>query len=287
MTAERSPGAAGVVLTGGRSSRMGRPKAGLEWHGSTLLHRTVAVLTRAVPGPVVVVRAPGQPLPDLPPATRVVEDPVAGRGPVQGIAAGLDALSAEAEVAFTCSTDLPFLHPAFITRVLAELTDPAVDVALPIARGFRQPLAAGYRVALAGMIENLLRAGEVRPAQLFERCRLATLFEPDLLADPALARLDPELDSVINVNTPEEYAKARARPAPHVSVERYGALAAGGGPRAVTVQAATLGAAAAAAGLPLGRHVLVTLNGERVDRNPTLPLVTGDAVAFVSAEPGG
>ncbi len=56
----------GVVLAGGRSSRMGAPKAALEWHGSTLLRRTVAIVARATGGPVVVVRANGQDLPGLP-----------------------------------------------------------------------------------------------------------------------------------------------------------------------------------------------------------------------------
>src|SRR5215213_7709623 len=58
--------AAGIVLAGGRSSRMGTPKAALEWHGSTLLRRVVGVVARSVDGPVVVVRAPGQQLPALP-----------------------------------------------------------------------------------------------------------------------------------------------------------------------------------------------------------------------------
>ena len=40
---------AGVVLAGGRSSRMGTPKASLEWHGSTLLRRTVGILARHTP----------------------------------------------------------------------------------------------------------------------------------------------------------------------------------------------------------------------------------------------
>ena len=57
------PGSAGVILAGGRSSRMGTPKAGLEWHGSTLLRRTVGILARATGGPVVEVRANGQELP--------------------------------------------------------------------------------------------------------------------------------------------------------------------------------------------------------------------------------
>jgi molybdenum cofactor guanylyltransferase len=115
--------AAGVVLAGGRSSRMGEPKAALEWHGSTLLHRAAAILCRALDGPVVVVAAPGQELPGLPDGVAVVEDPVEGRGPVQGLAAGLAEVAGRADAAFVCSTDMPFLHPAFVRRVLRSLTD--------------------------------------------------------------------------------------------------------------------------------------------------------------------
>ena len=73
-----------MVLAGGRSSRMGTPKAALEWHGSTLLRRTVGIVARATDGPVVVVRASGQDLPDLPKGTRVVDDPRDGKGPGPG-----------------------------------------------------------------------------------------------------------------------------------------------------------------------------------------------------------
>src|SRR5438309_2356939 len=109
---------AGVVLAGGPSSRMGSPKASLEWHGSTLLRRTAGIVARAAAGPVVVVRAPGQDLPALPDWAEVVDDPREDRGPVQGIAAGLAALAGRAEVAFVAATDMPFLHPAFVRRVL-------------------------------------------------------------------------------------------------------------------------------------------------------------------------
>src|ERR1700750_635188 len=144
------PGSAGVVLAGGRSSRMGAPKAALEWHGSTLLRRTVGIMARATSGPVVVVRATGQDLPELPEGTLVADDPREGKGPVQGIAAGLAALSGRADVAFVSSTDMPFLHPAFIRRVLSAVEESTgTDVALPVARGYRQPLAAAYRVSLA------------------------------------------------------------------------------------------------------------------------------------------
>ncbi|MDF3051507.1 MAG: molybdopterin-guanine dinucleotide biosynthesis protein A-like protein [Pseudonocardia sp.] len=56
----RGAGSAGVVLVGGRSVRMGASKAALEWHGSTLLRRTVGAVARVVDGPVVIVREPGR-----------------------------------------------------------------------------------------------------------------------------------------------------------------------------------------------------------------------------------
>ena len=194
---------------------MGTPKADLEWCGRTLLHQTVSVLSEAVRGPVVVVRAAGQPLPPLPRGTLVTEDPREGRGPLQGIAAGLTALLAlpgdVPVAAFVAATDMPFLRPAFIRRVLALQAADQADVALPVARGHPQPLAAVYRTELAAAADELVAAGRLRPADLFAACVVSRLDEARLLADPALAAADPALDSLVNVNDPGEYAAARAR----------------------------------------------------------------------------
>jgi molybdenum cofactor guanylyltransferase len=277
---------AGVVLAGGRSSRMGSPKASLDWHGSTLLRRTVSVLARAVTGPVLVVRAPGQLLPDLPPEVEVASDPREGLGPLQGMAVGLAALSDRADAAFICSTDLPFLHPAFVGAVLRALT-PQLDVALPVARGYPQPLAAAYRTSLAPVVSALVAADRLRPAFLFDQCRVVRLDDATLRADPAVAALDPGLDSVVNVNESQEYEEARRRPPPEVTVQCFGAVAnrAGAGPR--TVRAATLAGAASAVSVVLDHCVVAALNGEQVTRDGQLPLVAGDTVAFLSADVGG
>jgi molybdopterin-guanine dinucleotide biosynthesis protein A len=280
---------AGVVLAGGRSSRMGAPKAALEWHGSTLLRRTAGIAARGTSGPVVVVRAAGQDLPDLPKGTMLVEDPRPGKGPVQGIAAGLAALRGHAEAAFVCSTDLPFLHPAFIRRVLRALDGPdGPDVVLPVAHGYPQPLTAAYRVSLADVAERLVKEDRLRPAFLFEECRVERLDEAALRQDPVLAALDPDLDSVVNVNEPADYEAARARPAPEVTVQLFGVLArgsAGRGPQAV--RAATVGGAAVAVGLAFDRHVTAALNGDQITRDPEVPLAAGDTVFFMSADAGG
>jgi molybdopterin-guanine dinucleotide biosynthesis protein A len=236
-----------------------------------------------------VVRAPGQQLPDIPSRVGVVEDPREGLGPLQGIATALGELNAGAsrvEAAFVCATDLPFLHPTFVRRILAALTTD-VDVVLPVARGHPQPLAATYRVDLAPLAAELVAAGDLRPAFLFRhrRCRTLRLDDSALLADPALAAVDPELDSVINVNSPDDYHRARRHPAPEITVQCSGDLAADGNRRPRTVRAATLARAAEAVGLTLSRHVVAVLNGEQIGRDGAVPLANGDTVVFLSVDP--
>jgi molybdenum cofactor guanylyltransferase len=280
--------AAGIILAGGRSSRMGTPKAALEWHGSTLLRRVVGVVGRSLDGPVVVVRAPEQELPELPDGVEVVEDAREGRGPLQGLAAGLAAVRERAHAAYASSTDVPLLHPRFIRQVLAALDDD-VDVVLPEVGGFRHPLAAVYRTKLVDVVERLIAEDRMRPAFLFEACRVRRLDADALLADPALAALDPDLDSVLNLNEPSDYEAARARPAPEVTVRVFGALrrisTVGRDP--ALVAAATVGEAAAATGLSLDGHVVAALNGDQITRDPQAPLVAGDSVSFLSADAGG
>jgi molybdopterin-guanine dinucleotide biosynthesis protein A len=281
--------AAGVVLVGGRSSRMGSPKAALEWHGSTLLRRVTGLLARTVDGPVIVVAAPGQLLPELPPGVVLVTDPEPGQGPVVGLATGLGAAaSAGAELAFVTATDLPFLHPAYIRRVLAALVSPtsqpesdeapssAVDVALPHLGGYPQPLAAAYRTALAPLLAGMAAAGELRLRALFERCPVRELDRATLLTDAELAAVDPALRSVHNVNSPGDYGEAIARPAPEVTVWL--------GERSVRVAAATLAEAAAASGVRLaelpGPAVLhpTASTAEVSGLDGELPLVAGDVL---------
>src|SRR5438067_7908228 len=103
----------GIVLCGGRSSRMGRPKAWLPFGGELMLPRVVRVL-REVVEPVVVVTAPGQDVPPLPAGAEVVRDEVEGKGPLGGLAAGLAALGGRADAAYLSSCDVPFLRAEFV-----------------------------------------------------------------------------------------------------------------------------------------------------------------------------
>lgn len=237
---------------------MGRPKAGLEWHGSTLLRRAVGILGRATDGPVLVVRAPGQSLPPLPAEVELIDDPAVGRGPMQGIAAGLAALDGRAEMAFVTATDLPFLTPASVRHVLDAL-DERHDIVLPRTEDRLQPLAAGYRTSLAPLLAERVARRELRVMSLVETLRAA---------GRVLTLDDVDPDELSNVNSTSDYRAALARPAPLVTVQGH------------ELRAATLGAAASSR-----RRATATvwLNGEPVPAavDPGLPLVPGDVVHFV------
>jgi molybdopterin-guanine dinucleotide biosynthesis protein A len=193
------PGVGGIVLCGGRSSRMGRPKAWLPFGNEVLLQRVVRILGEVV-GPVVVVAAADQDLPPLPPSTLVARDEREFLGPLNGLAAGLAALADRAEVAYLSSCDVPFLRPAFVRRVIDRLGD--ADICMPEVGGFRHPLAAAYRSRILPAVRELVAAGQLRPVLLTER------FPTRLLTEPDFADVDPTFQSLRNLNTPEEYEQA-------------------------------------------------------------------------------
>lgn len=202
------PGLGGVILCGGESSRMGSPKAWLDFGGEPLLTRIARVVAEAA-WPIVVVAAPGQDVPPLPASIEIVRDPVSGRGPLVGIAAGLTAIASRAEAAFVSSTDAPFLNAALIRRLHA-LRGAMYEVAVPRTGGRHHPLSAIYGSSVRETIANLLAEDRLRTSLVLERARTLVADEALLLAGEELAAADPALRSLCNVNTPDEYAEALA-----------------------------------------------------------------------------
>ena len=100
---------AAVILCGGASQRMGRPKAWLPFGEERMLERVVR-LAGTVARPIIVVAAADQMLPELRVDVTIVRDPVPGRGPLQGLAAGLGALPDSVELVYATATDVPFLE---------------------------------------------------------------------------------------------------------------------------------------------------------------------------------
>jgi molybdopterin-guanine dinucleotide biosynthesis protein A len=178
---------------------MGRPKAWLPFAGELMLPRVVRLVREAV-SPVVVVAAPGQELPQLPTGVPVVHDEEWGRGPLQGLAAGLAALEGQADAAFVSSCDVPFLRPKFIRRLVELLGDAAI--AVPRVGDFHHPLAAVYRVHVLETVRSLLREDRLRPFFLFQAV-------PTRVVEAAeLQDVDPQLQTLRNLNTSEEYEAA-------------------------------------------------------------------------------
>jgi molybdopterin-guanine dinucleotide biosynthesis protein A len=279
------PGA--ILLVGGRSTRMGQPKAGLDWHGEPLAARVARVLARAVgDGPVIAVSAPGQELPELPDSVEIVSDPNEGDGPLRGLAVGLHALVGRADIVYASSVDAPFLHATFVDVVLAAIGDED-DAAVPVAQGHRHPLAAAYRVSLLPLLERLLAAGERRPGVLLGQVRTRFLEESTLLGETRLGAVDLKLDALRNINTPEEYEETRARQPASVTIEVLGALRRGSTSIHLDAPASRLADAVAAAGLGLDGRVVAAVNGRQIVADPWFPLGPGDHVALRAADAGG
>src|SRR5438046_5450942 len=96
--------AGGIVLCGGRSTRMGVPKATLPFGSETMLQRVVRLL-EAVVAPIIVVAAREQALPELPDRVVVARDEREQQGPLEGLRAGLSALPESVELAYVTSCD--------------------------------------------------------------------------------------------------------------------------------------------------------------------------------------
>ena len=148
---------AAVILAGGASRRMGRDKANLSYEGTTLLERTVSVVSPRC-SPVFVIAAPGQPLPTL--EAQVLRDEVRGVGPLLATGRGLRA-AAEAglQLAFVCAVDMPFLDVSLIDELAGPAVRLGADVVLPWD-GRDHYLAGIYRTALADKVDKLVTEGE-------------------------------------------------------------------------------------------------------------------------------
>lgn len=189
----------GIVLCGGKSSRMGRPKAWLPFGPELMLQRVVRILSTVV-SPIVVVAAQGQDVPDLPASVEIARDEYDALGPLAGLAAGLEALGERVDAAYASSCDVPLLRPEFVARIVESLTD--YDLAIPRDGQYHHPLAAVYRPRLAVAIRELIAAHRLRPIFL---CEMSRTHEIDVAE---LRAVDPELGSLRNINTPSDYAAA-------------------------------------------------------------------------------
>jgi molybdopterin-guanine dinucleotide biosynthesis protein A/molybdopterin converting factor small subunit len=286
--------ATAVVLTGGKSSRMGRPKALLPFDGEPLIVHIVRHLKRVF-AETVVVAAPEQELPLLPVA--LVRDQVAYQGPVSGIYRGLKA--ATKEVCFVTSCDAPFLDLALISHLLSEISD--CDVVVPFWQERFQPLHAVYRRSVAPLLHEQLERGELRPIFLYDKVRTRKVHEDEIRT------LDPEGMSFLNMNSPADYDSAlqlwRKKHSLSVSVELFGVARMLAKTQLVSLdlaQGATLAQVFSSladkfpvlVGRVINSKGLITgytcnINGLNFVRAPDAKVNSGDKIFILSADAGG
>jgi len=177
------------------------PKATLPFGAETMLQRVVRLLGAAV-SPIIVVAARGQSLPALPDGIRITRDEREAKGPLEGIRAGLSALPDSIDAAYITSCDVPLLVPAFVERMIDLMGDH--DIAVMEIDGFPHPLSAIYRRRVLPHVESLLAADRLRPVFLFEAVRTRRVKPEEMTV------VDPELKTLRNLNTPEDYRAALA-----------------------------------------------------------------------------
>ena len=193
-------GTLGVVVAGGRGSRLGlgTPKALVRVGGVTLLERALATLVK-VCDEVVVAAPEALDLP-VPPAQRVPDLPEA-QGPLSGLVAGLT--SRPHRRALALGIDFPLLGSSVLQGLLDRLGDRLAVVPAPF--GIPQPLAAAYAGGAAPRLHSRLQAGE-------RSVTIAALsLDPLVLSDPELMLLGPGPDSFLNVNTVSDLENAERR----------------------------------------------------------------------------
>lgn len=190
--------AAGFVLTGGQSRRMGRDKALLELGGQPLVLRTVARL-RPVVSEVFLVGAPER-YAHLGVAALADSEP--DRGPVAGFVAALRATRFDWNLVVAC--DLPYLETRFLEYLLEQArANPEAGAVVPQTEDTWQPLCAAYRRRALPAFERVLGEGNPKIARAFAELRVRALTPAEL------HRFAFDLRMFKNMNTPEDYAEAQ------------------------------------------------------------------------------
>jgi molybdopterin-guanine dinucleotide biosynthesis protein A len=190
-----------IILCGGKSSRMGRDKATLPFGPELMLQRVVRLMGEAVNlESMVVVAAPDQLLPKLPANVLVARDAQEYRGPLEGLATGLQALTNRADAVYVTSCDVPLLIPAFVDHMFEQLGE--FDIAVPFDGEYHHPLAAVYRPTVLPHINRLLDAKRMRPRFLFDEARTREIPVDQLRV------VDPRLSTLENLNYEKDYLAA-------------------------------------------------------------------------------
>jgi molybdopterin-guanine dinucleotide biosynthesis protein A len=186
----------GIILAGGKNTRMRTPKAFLEIRGKSIIEHTLSIYRNIFSEIIIVANDPGAYLQFAEAA--IVSDIYKNKGPLGGIHTGL--FFARHSHAFITACDMPFLNEAFIRHLLARTDD--YDIAVPVASDGFQPLHAVYSRRCLPAIEKRLLLDKLKIDDFYEDMRLLKITEDEI------NRFDPEKILFKNINTPQDLESA-------------------------------------------------------------------------------
>lgn len=195
---EGGGGLMGALLAGGPGRRMGGRKPWRELAGRRLVDLALEALARACPQ-VLVLAADAADLAELP--CTVIADRWPGRGPLAALATAF--LDSDADGLLVLPVDLPLARPALLAR-LAAAHGSHKALAPMGPQGWPEPLLAYYSRACLPMALRLLERGEDRIRMLLKAVNA------EVLPAEAVRALDPDMESFLNLNYPEDLAAAEA-----------------------------------------------------------------------------
>jgi molybdopterin-guanine dinucleotide biosynthesis protein A len=187
-----------IILSGGKSQRMGKAKSELIIGKKTMLQHVVDIFHLAVDH-IVVVCAPDQPLPLTDSDVIWANDVVGGQGPLRGVQAGLLALPPHVERVFLSSCDAPLLKPELVAHLFSYPNQ--TKAVVPLIGGIPQPLTAVYAADILTTVTQLLATGE-RSLQALLRN-----IDAHFVSEEVIKQVDPSLASFENANTPDDYLR--------------------------------------------------------------------------------
>lgn len=202
-----------AILAGGQSRRMGTDKSFVLLNGKPLLQHVIERVSK-LNLPVILIanqieKYSGFGLP-------VVSDVMADTGSLGGIYTAIQHGDVNRTLCVAC--DMPRLNPTLLNYLLGQSSD--ADAVVPMVAGTAHPLHAVYRQTCLSVMQAQIMGGDLAIHRVFPQV------DTRFVSEDMLRLLDPDLQSLVNVNTPEELAiyqeakrdsQPRTRSIPHES----------------------------------------------------------------------
>jgi molybdopterin-guanine dinucleotide biosynthesis protein A len=187
----------GVILSGGLSTRYdGTEKALLQVGGVRILDRIYDIYSDLFEEIILVTNSPQKFLDwDL----LIVSDLFPIRSSLTGIHAGLFYMTNP--FAFISACDTPFLKKELVETVIGKI-EPHIDIVMPETSAGFEPLCAAYSKRCLQPAQHHLEQEKLKIIKTFRKSRIKTISEK------VLRKIDPDLHSFFNINTPEDLKRA-------------------------------------------------------------------------------